>query len=248
MIVVLGRPALVAGSPEEPEPGRSSRRDHPVPGGLPAWIALAAAAAGKRVELVGSIGDDSDGDALALALGRAGVGHAALLRDPAGTTGRVPAATWPGESDEVDSPPPGPDAERPARPDAERPARLDPDQVPAPAAERSPRFDAEDVDLGLRYLADYRVLVLAEPLPPRAEAVALEAARYQGAAVIAVVPVGTTTSESLRDAGIVLEAPDQGAPAFAELVGRYAAELDSGQVPQRALDAPRNGTGFEQRT
>ncbi len=68
MIVVLGRPtaAIVDGTV--------------VPAGLAAEIALAAAAAGTQVELVGSIGDDDTGDAVTVALGRRGVGHAALLR------------------------------------------------------------------------------------------------------------------------------------------------------------------------
>ena len=206
MIVVLGRPALVAGGAEEPEPGRGSRGDAPTPAGLAARIALAAAAAGSPVELVGTIGDDADGDAVALALGRAGVGHAALLRDPAGSTAHAGAA--------------GP-------------------------AGRPPRLEPQDVDLGLRYLADYRVLVLAEPLPPPAEAVALEAARYQGAAVIAVVPQGAPVSRTLREAGTVLEAPTDGGPAFAELVARYAAGLDSGQEPRAAFEAARLATGFE---
>lgn len=206
MIVVLGRPALVAGGAEEPEPGRGSRRDTPAPAGLAARIALAAAAAGSRVELVGTIGDDADGDAVALALGRAGVGHAALLRDPAASTAHDGAA--------------GPTG-------------------------RPPRLDAQDVDLGLRYLADYRVLVLADPLPPPAEAVALEAARYQDAAVIAVVPRGAAVSRTLQEAATVLEAPTDGGPAFAELVARYAVGLDSGQEPSVAFEAARLATGFE---
>ncbi len=210
MIVVLGRPALVAGSPEEPGPGRSSRPETVAPGGLAAGIALAAAAAGSRVELVGSIGDDPDGDAVALALGRAGVGHAALLRDPAGKTRRVGPGTSSTERAEV-----------------------------------PPRLDAQDVDLGLRYLADYRVLVLAEPLPPPAETVALEAARYQGAAVIAVVPAGTPTSESLREAAAILEAPDDDDTAFVERVARYAAALDSGEEQRIAFETARSPTGLE---
>jgi hypothetical protein len=76
VIVVLGRPGLTAD-------GRLDR--------LAGRIAVAAAASGARVELVGSVGDDPDGEAVALELGRAGVGHAALLRDPTGTTPRAEA-------------------------------------------------------------------------------------------------------------------------------------------------------------
>lgn len=71
MILVVGRPAL----------GADDRPDGPA-----VRAALAAVEAGAQVELVGSVGDDAAGDAVAVALGRAGIGHAALLRDPAGRT------------------------------------------------------------------------------------------------------------------------------------------------------------------
>ncbi len=74
MIVVLGRPGLTGD-------GRLAR--------AAGRIALAAAQAAGRVELVGSVGDDADGEKVALALGVAGIGHAALLRDPAGVTPRI---------------------------------------------------------------------------------------------------------------------------------------------------------------
>jgi ribokinase len=83
VILVVGRPAL----------GADDRPD-----GSAARVALAAVEAGARVELVGSVGDDAAGDAVAVALGRAGIGHAALLRDPAGTTrvaGEADAASLP---------------------------------------------------------------------------------------------------------------------------------------------------------
>ena len=70
MIVVVGRPALGAAA--------AGGQDRPMgPGAL---IALAAAAAGASAKLLGAVGDDARADALAVALGRAGVGHAALLR------------------------------------------------------------------------------------------------------------------------------------------------------------------------
>ena len=74
MIVVLGRPGLTGDGQLARAAGR---------------IALAAAKAGGRVELVGSVGDDANGEKVALALGVAGIGHAALLRDPAGVTPSV---------------------------------------------------------------------------------------------------------------------------------------------------------------
>ena len=139
MIVVVGRPGLSSA-------GRL---------GLPAArVALAAAEAGARVELVGSVGDDADGEQVALELGRHGIGHAALLRDPAGTT--------PHESTEEE----------------------EPGEPAAPG--QAPHLDAADVELGLSYLAECRVLVVAEPLTPAALAAAVEAAAYHRAALIVV--------------------------------------------------------------
>ena len=80
MIVVLGRPAAAIVD------GRV------VPVGLAAGVALAAAAEGAPVELVGTIGDDDLGDRLAVALDQSGVGHAALLRI-AGAATPVPRGT-----------------------------------------------------------------------------------------------------------------------------------------------------------
>jgi ribokinase len=64
-------------------------------------VALAVAREGGRVELVGSLGDDPEGDVLVVALGRAGVGHSALLRDPAARTPMLDAAGWPTAFDGV---------------------------------------------------------------------------------------------------------------------------------------------------
>src|SRR5687768_9936471 len=128
MIVVVGRPGL----------GPNGQLDR-----LTARIAFAAAGAGGEVELVGSIGDDAEGDDVVVALGRVGIGHAAILRDPAGST---PVASAPGE------------------PGDER------DHM------RLPRLDAGDVDLGLRYLPECRVLIAAEPLPEDALRVVVDAA------------------------------------------------------------------------
>jgi sugar/nucleoside kinase (ribokinase family) len=207
MIVVVGRPAILARSAPRPGDDPAAR-----PAGLVASIAVAAAQANARVELVGTIGDDDDGDALTVGLSRAGVGHAALLRDPTARTPRGGDAT--GEQSDSEG-------------------------------ERAPRLEAADIELVLRYHADYRVLVLAEPVPEDAERVALEAASFQGAAVIAIVPPGGAVSERLSGAGTVLEAPDEGNGAFAELVGRYAAALDAGEEPQAAFASARRATGWE---
>ncbi len=73
MIVIVGNPAWRAADPA-------------VPAGRACEVAVAAAARGRRVELLGRAGDDAAGDALLLALAQAGVGHVAVLRDPARPT------------------------------------------------------------------------------------------------------------------------------------------------------------------
>lgn len=195
MIVVVGRPGLNSA-------GRL---------GLPAArVALAAAENGARVELVGSVGDDADGEQVALELGRHGIGHAALLRDPAAATPHEQA-----------------DAEE------EAPATSGP----------VPHLDAADVALGLSYLADCRVLVIAEPLSPAALAAAGEAAAYHGAALIAVGADDATAV--LPDDATLLGVPDRDTAAFSRLVGLYAAQLESGQGPADAWRDALASSGWE---
>ncbi|MEO8625147.1 MAG: hypothetical protein ABI452_00455, partial [Candidatus Limnocylindrales bacterium] len=69
MIVILGRPRL-------DERGGLT--------GTAGRVALAARAAGAQVAIVGLVADDAAGDATVTELGRAGIGHAALLRQPGG--------------------------------------------------------------------------------------------------------------------------------------------------------------------
>ena len=202
MIVVLGRPSAAA------FPGTSdSDPDGVRPAGLAVEIARAAAAAGRGVELVGSIGDDPVGDAVVLGLDRAEVGHAALLRDPAAPT--------PGAGDR------------------------------SPAGVRPPRLERADVELGLGYIVDYEVLVIAEPLPPDVEAAALDAAAFRGASVVAVVAPGGPVSSRLAGMATVLEAPSGASVAFAQAVGRFAAGLDAGAEPRDALATAVRATGWE---
>jgi len=187
MVVVIGSPTLTG------EPLPAGRRA----AGLGAAIALAAARAGARVELVGKVGDDAGGDLIAVELERAGVGHAALLRDPSAAT-------------------------------------------PGASGDRALRLARQDVELALRYLVDFRVIVAADPLPDAvAEAVA-DAARYAGAhRVLIDGPDGA-------DEGVtVLQAPRHGAGAFAAFVGRYAALLDAGHDPKRAFTSAVSDVGWE---
>jgi hypothetical protein len=178
MILVVGRPGL---SPTKGIAGTAGR------------VAQAAAEAGAPVEIVGSVGDDAAGDGVVIALGRAGIGHAALMRDPT-------AATPTGEG---------------------RDAAL-------------PRLDASDLELGLRYLADCRVLVLAEPVAPEVRSVAADAAAYHGAALIVILGADGEAAVGMPPEATQLQSPPADDGSFADLVGRYAAALDGGRPPSDA--------------
>ena len=188
MIVVVGRPGL----------DEKDQLDRPA-----ALIALAARAAGADADVVGAIGDDADGDRVAVALGKGGIGHAALLRDPAAATPRLGAG--------------GP----------------------------LPRLDGQDVELGLAYLAEYRVLVVAEQLEPSAVAAARDAAAFQGASLIVVAAAGGAAPADLPKTATVLEMPEEDEGAFAELVGRYAAALERGEDAAAAWQAALAAGGWE---
>ncbi len=187
MIVVVGRPGLDG-------VGQLTRPA--------ARIALAAAEAGSTVELVGAVGDDADGEAAVLELGRNGIGHAALLRDPGGATPREPGSS------------------------------------------PLPRLDAADVALGLSYLAECQVLVVAEPVAEAALNAALDAAAYHRAALV-VLTDGQRRAAALPADATVLDLPDEDSGAFALLVGIYAARLDAGDGPASAWQNALAGSGWE---
>ena len=202
MIVVLGRPEVQRLEPD----------GELVPGGLPAEVALAIGRASVEVEMVGSIGDDPEGDRVVVELGRANVGHAALLRDPAAHTPIV------------------------GRPSGER---------------ALPRLDAADIELGLRYVPQCGVLVLADVFDEAALEATLEAAGYHDAAVVMIAPEGSVDAASLGDAVTLLERPpaeDDEAlgdspgnatddVAFAGFIAEYAVRLDRGEAPADAFGA-----------
>jgi sugar/nucleoside kinase (ribokinase family) len=197
MIAIVGRPGLAAPRREGVQDGVS---------GVAAFAAQAAASLGSEVQLVGSVGEDREGDEAIVRLGRAGVGHAAVLRDPAGAT---PVAGL--------------------------------DRRP------TPRLDREDVALGLSYISECRVLVLAEPLPPDVRAAAREAAAYHGALIVAVVASDAPVDDLGPDATL-FEAPQEEEARFGELLGRYAAALDAGLPAERAFSDAVLATGWEQST
>jgi sugar/nucleoside kinase (ribokinase family) len=202
VIVVVGTPAW---RPVEPAG----------PAGLACGIALAAASAGAVVELVGRTGDDPAGDALLIALARAGVGHVALLRDPAKPTRLVLPVPDDGEPGLLD----------------------DADDVPvATASADGPRLEALDVDLGLRYLTDFSVLVLTGDVLDEALAVSAEAAAFAGAHLVLLAEEGSDPPDGIPSAATVLAAPAADPDgAFARFVGAYAAALDASQEPKDAF-------------
>jgi hypothetical protein len=204
-----GRVIVVIGSPV----GRLHDEDV-VAAGTTARVALAAASAGRSVQLVGRTGDDPAADGLLLSLARGGVDHAALLRDPARQT--LLSAEL--AIDDV-----GP---------------LSPDEpeLPPPDPLERPTLDAADVELGLRYLTEFAVLVLAEPAGQDVVAVVAEAARWNAAQLLMVVEAGTAAPDGLPSDSIVFEAPaDDRDGVFATLVGTFAAALDDGADPAEAF-------------
>lgn len=195
MIVVIGQPVLAHIDGEPTGVGPSAR------------IALAAAARGATVQLVGKVGEDADGDALVLALSRHGVGHVAILRDAAHVT---PVSSVDEDAGEA------------------LPGEVPPDD--------GPTLDAADVELALRYLTEFRVVVLADDVEPDVVGVVTEATGWSGATLVALVQAGRSEPAGLPSDAIVLGTPaDASAEAFDRLVGELAAALEAGADPKDAF-------------
>ena len=173
MIVVIGSPS-----------GRHQDA-RIVAGGLAAGIAIEAARAGRRVELVGRIGDDEAADAVLQDLARSAVGHVAMLRDQARPT---PIDDATGATSHVASP--------------------------------SPEVDGADVDLALRYLTDFQVIVLVEPIATSVVEVVARAIEWAQATLVVAGTMETTGARTLpRHAA---ETP----AAYESRVATVAVELD----------------------
>jgi sugar/nucleoside kinase (ribokinase family) len=210
MIVVLGRPRVY-----RPEPDGDL-----APGGLAVELALAAARQGSDVELVGAVGDDPEGDRIVIELGRGGVGHSALMRDPATRTPLITQAR------------------------DERPL---------------PRLEAADVELGLRYMHECRVLIISAELDSEALARAQEMADYHSASVVMIANAGTVDASLLADEVTLLERPlteDDEASGdavvvaaddadFGAFVAEYAVRLDRGAPPAKAFAAALGDSAWE---
>jgi hypothetical protein len=96
---------------------------------------------------------------------------------------------------------------------------------------------AADLELALRYLPAYRVVVVAEHLDPAALSAAADAAAWAEAHLILILdPDERVPASALPSAATILEAPAWDADdAFAALVGAYAAALDRGEEPGAAF-------------
>ena len=176
------------------------------------------------MELVGRVGDDRAGDALMIALAHEGIGHLAMLRDPARPTPlHLPDAE---PDDEVD-PVLVPDGGEPG--EVSRPQAV-PDPVQAPVLE------AADVALGLSYVPEFRVLVLTEDAPPEVLPACVDGAGFSGAQLVVLLRAGLPVPDGLPADTTLLEAPDA-SDSFAALVGRFAAALDRGQPAADAFAA-----------
>jgi hypothetical protein len=215
VIVVVGQPVF-----------RASADRHAVDG-LAARIALTAASRGRSVQLVGKAGEDPEGDAVVLALAEGGVGHVALLRDAGRPTLRAPAAPT--------------DAADATEADIAEPDTVVSSAVPATDVS----LDAGDVDLALRYLTEYAVVVLADPVDEGVVKVVSDASSWVGARLILVVAAGQRLPEDVPTDAIVFEAPD-GDPdgAFALFVGSFAAALDDGEDPGDAFRSTIEADGW----
>jgi 2-dehydro-3-deoxygluconokinase len=198
--------------------------------GLAAGIAMAAAAAGARVEIVTRLGEDPTGDAVMLAFAGAGVGHVATLRDAAHVT---PLETRPQASAAVDT---ADDLDDPDDPDA------DVARAATSGDAARPTLDAADVGLALRYLTDYRVLVAVHPADPGIVAELAAASDWASAHLIVVTPPGESPLAGVPAEAVLIAAPDD-AEGVAGLLGRYAAAVDAGGDPATAFTTTFGAAG-----
>ncbi len=211
MIVVVGSPAWRDADPAGPA-GRACE------------IALAAAGRGAVVEIVGRAGDDRAGDSLLIALAQAGVGHAAVLRDPVVPTPLVAPLPEPDPADLLaDAPEPG-----------------------RSWIARGPRLEQADVALGLSYLTAFGVLVVTDDAPAVVLPECVDGAAFTGAHLVVLVPAGRPLPGGLPADAVVLTAPDDATDvAFEAVVGAYAAAVDAGEDPAVAFRVATRSVGWE---
>jgi len=203
-----------------------------VAGGIAADVATAIATSGGAVQIVGRVGDDAAGDAVLLTLAAAGVGHVAVLREPTHST--PTAAPAPG----TPASPDGPDLGESILADEEA------DDAGAADEPRGLSMDAADLQLALRYLPDYRVLVLAADLDPEPLSTVVEAAGWAGAHLVAVVGRDGEALALPPDATVLERPVVDPDGAFARVVAAYSLALDEGREPRAALADAAGSLGW----
>ncbi len=99
-----------------------------------------------------------------------------------------------------------------------------------PSGSSAPILQAADLELALRYLSEFRVVVLADGHEADLRRVAADAAAWSGASLIVVLPSGTSEPSDPPSGATILVAPAADPDgAFADVVGRFAAALDRGE-------------------
>jgi sugar/nucleoside kinase (ribokinase family) len=202
-------------------------------------IARLCAAAGAAVQIVGRVGEDAAGDQVLLALVDAGIGHVAVLREPGRPTPMAAPPT--GGSASPDGPALGEALLDEAGLSDSDPATADdaPTDVPAGLS-----VDAADLELALRYVPDYRVLVIADVLDSSSLDAVVAAAGWSGAHLIAILPDGGSTSALPDTATALLRPVSDPDGTFAAMVAGYAVALDRGDEPRSAFALAQRAGGW----
>ncbi|HEX2756605.1 MAG TPA: hypothetical protein VHM48_14145, partial [Candidatus Limnocylindrales bacterium] len=104
--------------------------------------------------------------------------------------------------------------------------------------------DAADLELALRYVPDYRVLVLAADLDPPALDAVVAAAGWSGAHLVALIPDGASTPALPETTTVLLRPPTDPDGAFASMVAAYAVALDQGSEPAAAFATAQQAGGW----
>src|SRR5207248_9456579 len=106
-------------------------------------------------------------------------------------------------------------------------------------------LDAGDLELALNYLRDFRTVVVTEPVDGDAAEVIARAAGWSDASIVVVTRGGAAVPGAFDDATVLEAPPDDPDAAFAGLVGRFAAALDSGADTESAFRSASTTAGWE---
>jgi hypothetical protein len=225
---------VIVGSPAARPVGQGA-----VAAGLSAEIARAAATAGAAVQIVGRVGEDATGDQVLLSLAADRIGHVAMLREP----GRPTPTAMP--ADGTSASPDGPAIGKALLDGVDL---LDSDEPPADGDGAAPpaglSLDAGDLELALRYIPDYRVLVVSADLDPAALDAVVAAAGWSGAHLIVVLPEGAPAPAIPDGATALLRPATDPDGAFAAMVAAYAVALDRGDEPRAAFATAQRVGGW----